>query len=264
MSETPSSSAPGAPAAGRRWWKLAVWVVAAVVVILGAAEIAIRVIAPNIITSTIREQLSLTEDHPVDVSLGGSAVLHAFSGALGDVSVSVAEVPVFDDIVISLAAHADVMPFDVKSRPLEGGTATLTIPKDQLGPVISLATSGIASTGTVKAGELEVGRNITLFGQDVPVTASVALSIVDGALAIDPRGVTAAGFDLSAKELHRMTGSLLDGVLQPHTLCVQDRIPAGITLTGIELSSLGSIRVDAALAPTLLTDPSQQALGTCA
>lgn len=257
-------SRTAAPIAGRRWWKLAAWIVAAVVVILGAGEIAIRVVAPNIITSTIREQLSLTSDHPVDVSLGGSAVMHAFSGTLGDVDVSVADVPVFDDILISLAAHADAMPFDVASRPLEGGTATLTIPKDQLGPVISLATSGIASTGAVKAGELEVGRTVSLFGQDVPVTASVALSIVDGALAIDPRGVTAAGFDLSADELHRLTGSLLDGVLQSHTLCVQDRIPAGISLTAIELSSLGSIRVDATLAPTLLTDPTQQALGSCA
>lgn len=250
------------PKRQRRW--LRVLVVAVVVAALvGGAELTIRSIATGVIASAIRDELSLTEDHPVAVTVGGPAVVHALSGNLGDVSVAVDDVPVFDGIAVSLAAHADTVPFDVAGRPLSGAQAVLTIPKAQLGPVIALATGGLASTGEVRNGVLVVGRSVELFGQTVPLNAKIEVDIVDGELAVTPRGVSAAGFTLSADELERLTGSLLEGVLEPQRICVNDRIPAGVQLTSIELSSLGAARVTAQLAPSILSDPSQQALGSC-
>lgn len=265
-SEAPADGAEPAPAPERRrsrWWLRLIAVVTVLAVLFGLGELAVRMLVPGIVASAVRQKLELTADHAVDVSLGGSALLNVVQGRLGDVTVDVADVPVMDGISVSASLHAASIPFDFGGKPISGGTVELTVPKDQIGPIVELATKGIASTGKVSDGVLEVGRKVELFGQKVPVTATVSLGVKDGDLTLQPRGVSAAGFDLSAKELRRLTGPALNAVLKPQTICVRDRIPAGVTLTSLVLSSTGSVRVAADLAPTILTDPEMRKTGSC-
>jgi hypothetical protein len=44
---------------------------------------------------------------------------------------------------------------------------------------------------------------------------------------------------------------------------VRDRVPAGVTLTDIVLSSTGSVRIEADLDPGILSDPAQLEPGSC-
>jgi hypothetical protein len=246
-----------------RWWLRILGVLLGIALLAGAAEVALRLIIPGVIGSIVRDQLQLTDDHPVEVSLGGSALLHAVRGGIGDVSVEIPDAPLVEGIPVDARVHADFSPFDPQSGEINGGTASLTVPKEQLGSVISLLTAGVAQTGEVHGGELAVGRTVEAFGQKLTLTARIGLAVHDGDVEIQPRGVNAAGLDLSAEQISQATGSLLDPILQPQTVCVRDRVPAGVTLTDIVLSSTGSVRIEADLDPGILSDPAQLEPGSC-
>lgn len=246
-----------------RPWRRVLAVLLGIALLAGAAEFALRLIIPGVIGGIVRDELHLTEDHPVEVSLGGSALLHALRGGIGDVSVEIPNAPLIEGVVLDARVHADFSPFDPQTGEIRGGTASLTVPKDQLGPVIALLTSGVAQTGEVRGDELAVGRTVEAFGQQLTITARIALDVHGGDVEIEPRGVEAAGLELSAEQLSQATGSLLDPILQPQTVCVRDRIPAGVVLADVVLSSTGSVRIEADLDPRILSDPAQLEPGVC-
>lgn len=245
------------------WWKKLLGVVVALAVLGGAAEFAIRLIVPGVIENTVRSQLKLSGDHPVDVSLGGSALLNAFRGGIGDVSVAVPDTPLVDGIVADAAVHADLVPFNPLNGEIRDGTVQLTVPQDQLGPVVALLTKGVATTGEVRDGNLVVGRSVTLLGQEIPLTIALDVSVANGDVVLEPQQVSAAGLDLTAEQITQATGALLDPVLHPEPVCVRDQLPAGVTLTDLTLSSTGNAVIEAKLAPTAVSDPAMRAKGSC-
>jgi len=224
----------------------------------------LRLILPGIITGAVQSQLKLTDDHPVEVDLGGSQLLAAVGGGVGDVTVEVPDTPLIEGLVADVKVHADRVPFAVTTGDLSGGEAELTVPKDQLDGFAGILTQGLAQTVEVRDGGLVVGRTMEMLGQQVPLSATLGLKVVDGDVEIEPRGASAAGFDLSAEQIATATGDLLAPLLKPHVFCIKDRLPAGITITDIELSSTGSVSVRADLAPGIASDPAEQANGTCA
>lgn len=253
----------GAERRGSRWWTKLIAVVVVVGLLGAAAEFALRLIIPGVIAGAVRTELKLTDDHPVDVSLGGSTLLNAVRGGVGDVTVEVPDAPVMNGIQADGSLHADLVPFNPTSGDITNGTVDLTLDKDQLGPVISLLTQGVAQTGEVQGGELVVGRSVETFGQQLTISARLGVKAVDGAVEIDPLGLSAAGFDLSTEQLAQATGSLLDPILKPQTVCIADQLPRGITLTDIVLSSTGSVTLKASLAPGIISDSAEQQQGTC-
>lgn len=248
-----------------RWWLRILWVVVILAVLAGAGEIALRAILPGAISAAVRQPLELSGDHPVDVQLGGSVLLHTVTGRLGDVTVTVPDAPLLDGLQGDLTVHADSAPFSLVSGSgeVQGATASITVPKDRIDQTISLLTKGIAQTGTVREGALDVGRSMEIFGQKVSLSATLKLGVEQGDVRITPEGVKAAGFDLTAKQIDSFGGPAVRALTQPQTVCVRDQLPRGIELTGIELSSTGSVRVDAKISPTLVSDPKQREKGSC-
>ena len=246
------------------WVKRLIVIVASVAVLAGLGELALRLIIPNTISGAVRTQLKLTPDHPVDVSLGGSALLHALTGRVGDVTVSVPDAPLVEGLTADAEVRAASVPFNPISGEIREGSVSLTLSEAQLGPVISTLTSGVADSGEVQDGALVVGRTMEIFGQQVPLSATLRLKAVgDGDVEVSPEGLSAAGFDLSAETIAQIGGSVLEPLLQPRTVCVRDQLPRGITLTNITFSSRGSVIIDADLAPGILSDPAEQAKGSC-
>lgn len=250
-----------------RWWLRILIAVAVLGVLALGAEFALRAIIPNVIAGAVRENLGLRQDHPVAVELGGSSLLPALTGRVGHVEVTVPDVEVFDGIETTLFAQADSMPFDPTRGEIMGGSASATIPARSMNALVSLATNGLVDTGDVGQGEIHVGKTMQIFGFDVLLSATLAVSVSNGDLLIQPTAVSAAGFDLSTEELRSLLGEPASSMLDVHAVCVRDRLPAGISLTGLELSSTalgGSATVTADLAPDLLSDPAQQQPGSCA
>lgn len=241
----------------RRWWPRVAATVVVIILLLAAAEFALRLIVPNVIAGAVREKLSLSADHPVEVGLGGSALLHAITGKVGEVSVEVDDAPFVENLRGDMELRADAVPFDFQNGEILGATAKLSVDRDQLAEAVNLLTAGIADSGEVRDGELVIGRTAQVFGVDMTLSVSLTLSVEDGDVVVDPKALSAAGFDLTAEQL----SSMLD--ISAQTVCVRDRLPAGITLTGIALSSTGSVTVSAELAPDIISDPAQREPGSC-
>lgn len=246
------------------WVKRLIAIVVSVAVLAGLGEIALRLIIPNAIAGAVRSQLKLTPDHPVDVSLGGSALLYAVTGRVGDVTVDVPDTPLIEGLTADASLHAASVPFNPTSGEIREGSVALTLSPEQLGAVISTLTSGVADTGEVRDGSLVVGRTMEFFGQQVPLTATLQLAVVgDGDVEVTPEGLSAAGLDLSTEMIAQAGGSVLEPLLQPRTVCVRDQLPKGLKLTGISFSSTGSATIEADLAPGILSDPAQRDTGSC-
>lgn len=245
-------------------WGKRLLVAAAIIVALGGiAELALRLIVPAVVAGAVRQSFEMTDDHPVDVRITGSALLNALGGRVGDVAIEVPHVAVLEGVTVTVEATAVALPFDAASRPMTAASASVTVPADQLGAVIALVTSGVATTGEVRDGELLIGRDLDLFGATVPLEVSLAVEIDAGDLAVVPTAIGAGGLDLTAAQIRQFSGSALDGVLQAQTVCLRDRLPAGVLLTDLVLSSTGAVTVTADLAPDIMSNPAQQQPGRC-
>lgn len=242
--------------------KVIIALVVTVGVLAGLAEWGLRLAIPGVVEKIAREQLDLPRSHPVDVQLGGSALLYAIGGGVGDIEVEIPDAPVADGVRATLDFRADRSPFDPSQGEMEGVTAAIYVKTADLGPVISLLTSGLVDSGKTSSGELVVGRQLEALGFSVPIEATLGLSAVDGEVLVEPRGLSAVGFDLSVDQLASATGGLLDPLLSARQLCVSEWIPAGATLTDISITTSGA-RVEFGLAPDFMSNPAQQELGTC-
>lgn len=245
-----------------RWVKVIIALVLTLGVLGGLAEWGLRLAVPGIVEGAVRQKLDLPRSHPVDVELGGSALLHAIRGGVGDISVEVPDAPVADGVRATLTFRAEQVPFGVTSGAMTAPHAEIFVPADDLGPVISLLTNGVADTGKTSSGELVVGKQLEALGFTVPIEATLGLSVVDGEVLVEPRGLSAVGFDLTTEQLAAATGGLLEPLLSARQICVAEWLPRGATLRDVKITASGA-RVAFALSPTLLSDSAEQQRGTC-
>ena len=246
------------------WVKRLVIILAVIAMLLVAVEVALRMIIPGAVAAAVREQVGLTEDHPVEVDLGGIALIHAVTGRVGDLDVQVDRMPIIGEVSGQVGLHADSIPMRPTSGDLRGASAQITLTEKQLDPAISLITGGFAQSGEVQGGDLRVGGSVPMFGQEVAVSVALAVDIVEGDVVVTPGALNAAGFELSSEQIAGFAGGVLDPMLSTHTICIRDQLPQGIELTDIHLSSTGTVTVAADLAPGVLSDPAQREPGSCA
>lgn len=247
----------------RRWWLWALSAIGVLIALVAVAEVTLRAILPGIISDSLRDALSLTEDHPVDVTLHGSAAWYALGANIGPVEARVPDAYLVEGLRGTLDLRAERVPFNVSTGQIAGGAATLTVDRDQLPQAIQLITQGVADSGEVRSGQLLVSRTVDALGMSLELSVVLGIEVEDGEVTVDPRSVGAAGFDLTAEDISARTGGALDGLVRPHTLCVRDRMPAGVTLTDIDLSSTGAVRLSAAFDPAVLSDPAKLEPGVC-
>lgn len=245
-----------------RWGKALIAVVVTLLVLAGAAELGLRSIIPGVVQSQVRDKLNLPKSHPIDVELGGSALIAALGGGVGDIDVEIPNAPVTDGVEATLALHADRIPFAVTSGEMTGVTASAFVPSAKLGPVISTLTSGLADDGRTLGGSLIVGKTIDAFGFTVPLEAKLKLSAVESQVRVEPTGLSAVGFDLNTDQIVAATGGLLEPLLSAREICIADQIPTGIRLTKVNVAT-GGVRVDVAIADDFLSNAGQRALGSC-
>lgn len=246
------------------WIKRLIAIVVSVGVLFGLGEGALRLIVPSTIESAVRSQLRLSPDHPVEVSVGGSLLISALGGRVGDLTLAVPDAPLLDELTADVRLEAGSIPFNPLKGNLEDASIQLSVPQEQFGPAISKFTNGLIDEGEIQDGALVVGRTMEIFGMPVPLSATLQLGVLEGGdVEVIPEGLSAAGLDVGQEQLNQMTGSLLEPLLKPHTVCVKDQLPRGVELTGIQLTDSGTAILNADLAPGILSDKSEQAKGVC-
>lgn len=252
-----------APKRRRRVWP---WIVALVVLVglvVGAWFVA-ESYAREVVTATIREQvitqLSLPADQQVDVVVKGAVLPQLIVGTLQDVTIS------SDDVQLqSFAGDVTVHAQDIAIRGETGGgtaTATVVLDEEQLRTLLATVENFPVESLGLSAPDLEFSTDLSLFGITLPVGVALTPTAAEGDIVLTPASVQLAGSDISATDLKARFGGLADTVLRDWTICIAQYLPAGATLTAIEVTG-NEVVADLDISPAIVTDPTLQEVGTC-
>jgi hypothetical protein len=253
------------PRARRRTWP---WVVSIVVVLVLVVLAAVfgEMIARDILTRTVRQQVitqfALPADQKVDVEIPSpSLLLELAIGSIGEITVSSKDVPIAGttgDVSVTMADY-----------PVWGGgdasygTATVTLTQEQLRTLMSTVDGFPADSLGLAAPDVTMTSAVSVLGASFPVGVALQPGAEDGDLVLTPASLRLGGATISADDLRARFGAAADAVLKDWDVCVKDSLPKGVVLTDVRIAgghAVGTFEIDGAIA----RDPALQATGTCA
>lgn len=247
-----------APVKRRRW----PWVLLIVVVVLAllvvAAEFVARAVLPGIVRSIVVEQLDLPADQQLDVEAEGILLPQLIGGTLDTLHLST------DSVTLEgITGAADVTATGVPLRGGDLGGASGTIRIDQAQFTSLLADTDLpVETVEFDAPNATVGGSFTVFGQSVPLSLTLTPGAVEGDLELTPVAASIGGLDIDLDQVGSALGSLGEGLTQPQRVCIADQLPAGLTLTGLEIVD-GAAVIDIDVNGAIVSDASLQDKGVC-
>lgn len=247
-----------APRKRRRWpWVLLIAVVV-IAVLAVVAEFVARAVLPGIVRSIVVEQLDLPVDQQIDVETAGLLVPQLIGGTLDTLHLST------DSVTLEgITGAADVTATDVPLRGGDLGAAVGTIRIDQAEFTSLLAGTDLPIESVeFDAPNATVSGSIELLGAAVPLSLTLTPDAVDGDLELTPVAASVGGLDIDLDKVGAVLGSLGQGLTQPQRVCIADQLPAGLTLTGLEIVD-GAAVIDIDVNGAIVTDASLQDKGVC-
>lgn len=239
-------------------------IVAIIVVVIAALLVAAEAIARSAVVNTVRslavQQVGLPADQQVDVEVPGIVLPQLLTGRLGEVAVSAPDValgPLTGDVRVDLQ--------DVPvagDAPAAGGSASVRLDPDQLRALLSQIPDFPADTVDTAAPDLTLSTQLSVFGIAIPVGISVTPGAAEGDLTLTPTSFELGGNRVDADTLRGQVGGVADGVLRTWSLCIADRLPAGLTLTSVSVQGpdvVATLDIDG----RIISDPALQQNGTC-
>ncbi|MFK3679519.1 DUF2993 domain-containing protein [Microbacterium sp. NPDC090218] len=250
--------AEAAPRRRRRW----PWVLLIVVVVLAAlvvaAEFIARAVLPGIVRSIVVEQLDLPADQQLDVETEGLLLPQLIGGTLDSLHLST------DSVTLEgITGAADVTATDVPLRggDLGGASGTIRIDQAEFTSLLT-GTDLLIDSVEFEAPNATVSGSISVFGAAVPLSLTLTPGAVEGDLELTPVAASIGGLDIDLDHLGSTLGSLGQGLTQPQRVCIADQLPAGLTLTGLEIVD-GAAVIDIDVDGAIVTDASLQDKGVC-
>lgn len=257
----PGSSPEQSPegATRRRRWP---WVLLVVVIVLAAlvvaAEFVARAVLPGIVRSIVVEQLDLPADQQLDVETQGLVLPQLIGGNLESLRLST------DSVTLEgITGAAEVTATDVPLRGggLGGASGTIRIDQGQFTALLAGTDLPVESV-EFAAPNATVSGSISVLGAAVPLSLTLTPGTVDGDLELTPVGASIGGLDIDLDRVASTLGSLGEGLTQPQRVCIADQLPAGLTLTGLEIID-GAAVIDVDVNGAIVTDTTLQDKGVC-
>lgn len=255
-----SHAVTGAEAGRRRarWPRVVLIVIVVLAVLLVAAELIARAVLPNIVRTIVVEQLDLPSDQQLDVQASGVLVPQLITGTLDELQLS------SDDVTIGgITGAAHVTAIGVPLRGGALGSAKGTVSVDQVQFAALLEGSQLPDAEiSLDAPNATLQGEITLLRRGIPVGLTVMPGAEDGDLLLTPVSVTLGGNELDLKALAGRFGDIGERLAGPQRLCIADRLPAGITLTGLRIEGTRAV-ADISADGRIAVDPALLENGTC-
>ncbi|WEK62803.1 MAG: DUF2993 domain-containing protein [Candidatus Microbacterium colombiense] len=255
-----SGSADEVPArVKRRRWP---WAVLIVVVVLGllvvAAEFVARAVLPGVVRSLVVDQLELPADQQLEVEASGILLPQLIGGTLDRLHLST------DSVTLEgITGAADVTATGVPLRGGDLGGASGTIRIDETQFTALLADTDLpVDTVSFEAPNATVGGSISVLGAAVPVSLTVTPGAAEGDLELTPVSLSIAGMEVSADSVATLLGSIGENLTQTQRICIADQLPAGLTLTGLEIEGTSAV-IDIDVNGAIVTDESLLDKGVC-
>lgn len=233
-------------------------VVAVIAVLLIAAELLARALLPGIVRQSVISSVGLPADQQMQVDASGVLLPQLIGGRLDRLRLT------SDSVTLGgVTGSADVT---AEGVPLRGGdlgsaTGTISIDQKQFGALVAKADLPIEDV-TLKAPNVTVGGSVPLFGASLPLALTVTPGADAGELLLTPVSVSLAGKEIDLGQLADRLGPLASMLAETQRICIADRLPAGLTLTGLRIvgdRAVADVSVDGRIA----TDPKLQENGVC-
>lgn len=250
--------ADAAPRTRRRW----PWVLLIVVVVLAllvvAAEFIARAVLPGIVRSIVIEQLDLPADQQLDVETQGLLLPQLIGGSLDTLHLSTDSVTLEG---VTGAAEVTATGVPLRGGDLGGAAGTIRIDQAEFTSLLAGTELPVESV-EFAAPNATVSGSISVFGAAVPLSLTLTPGAVEGDLELTPVGASIGGLDIDLDQVGSTLGSLGEGLTQPQRVCIADQLPAGLTLTGLEIVD-GAAVIDIDVDGAIVTDTSLQEKGVC-
>ncbi len=243
----------------RRRWP---WVVLIVVVVLAAlvvaAELVARAVLPGVVRSMVIEQLDLPADQQLDVETEGILLPQLLAGRLDTLRLSTDAVTLQG---ITGAADVTATGVPLRGGDLDGADGTIRIDQEQFTALLS-DTDLPVDTVEFAPPNATLGGSFAVLGTAVPVSVTFTPGAVEGDLELTPVAASVGGVEVDLDRVGSSLGSLGEGITQPRRVCIADQLPAGLTLTGVEIVGDDAV-IDVDADGAIVTDEALQAKGTC-
>lgn len=256
----PGDERPTARARRHRRWP---WVVLVIVVVLAAlvvaAEFVARAVLPGVVRSLVIEQLDLPADQQLDVEADGILLPQLIGGSLDRLHLSTDQVTLEG---ITGAADVTATGVPLRGGDLRGAEGTIRIDQDQFTALLA-STDLPIETVALDAPNATVSGSISVLGASVPVSLTLTPGAVDGDLELTPVSASIGGIEIDASDVGSNLGAIGSGLTEPQRICIADQLPAGLTLTGLEIEGTSAV-IDLDVDGAIATDETLLEKGTCA
>jgi hypothetical protein len=250
------------PRRRRRAWPWIV-VLAIVVVLVGGAAVGAEAIARGLVTGGVRTLISsqVQTSGEVDVAVDGLVLPQLISGTLDEITVDAADVtlgPLTGDV--SVTAQGVPIRGDAAAS---GGTATVRLDTDELRTLVSQIDGFPAESVGMSSPDVTMSSELSIFGAGIPVGVGLTPGAADGALTLTPATFQAGGVDISADALRAQFGGIADAVLREWSICIQDQLPAALTLTDVAVDDSDHLVATFDVDGAVVVDRTLLSNGTC-
>jgi len=101
-----------------------------------------------------------------------------------------------------------------------------------------------------------------VLGIAIPISLTVTPGVAEGDLELTPVGLTIGGLEVDADQVGSTLGALGERLTETQRICIADQLPAGITLTDLEIDGAEAV-IDVDVDGAIATDESLLEKGTC-
>ncbi|MFS0893395.1 LmeA family phospholipid-binding protein [Microbacterium sp. 179-I 3D3 NHS] len=257
MSDETGQATDAAPR--RRRWP---WVLLVVTIVLAllvvAAELLARAILPGVVRSIVVDQLDLPADQQLAVETEGVLLPQLIGGRLDTLRLTTDAVTLEG---ITGAADVTATGVAVDGGGLDGASGTIRIDQTQFTDLLASTDLPVESV-LLDEPNATLGGSFTVFGASVPVALTLTPGAADGQIELTPVGLTIGGVDVDVDGVGSMLGSVGQDLTRTQRVCIADRLPAGLTLTGLAIDGTEAV-IDLDVDGAIVTDAALQQKGVC-
>lgn len=246
------------PRRRRRWpWVLLIVVVLAGVLVV-AGEVIARAVVPQVVRAQVVQALELPDDQDLEVEAEGVLLPQLLTGTLNALHLSSDAVDL-GELTGSVEATATDVP--VRGGEIGGITGTLRIEADQFTGLLAVSDIPLERI-TLGDGVVTLEGTVPVFLVELPVKVGVEPSVRDGDILLRPSVFEIGGAEVDISALAERLGGFGGDLTGPYTVCIADRMPAGIALTDITVAG-GAAVFDVSVEGRITVDEALQQLGSC-
>ncbi|GAA4484938.1 DUF2993 domain-containing protein [Microbacterium panaciterrae] len=256
-----AAAAVAPPRRSVRWpWVLGIVVIVLAGIVIGAEFVARAVVAQQIRSQAI-SALKLPADQQLDVNVGGIVLPQLIAGRLDEIRVSTKSVAIGP---ITSAVDVEATGVPIRGGELGSAKGTFRITGDQLEKAIATAAgSAPIDSVTLEGKDVKATGSIALFGAEVPLALALTPGAAGGELTFTPTSASIGAMTLDPSSVETSPlSALLKPLFATQKVCIADRLPAGVHLSGLRVDGdrlVASFAADSAIT----TDPALLENGTC-